>query len=57
MSEDQELRDRISAIHRKVREDPEIIKRKWKRARKLSRITSEMLHRILRGSTPKEAET
>ncbi len=45
---DQELRDRISAIHKKVREDPEIIKRKRKRAKKLGTLSQEQLDRILR---------
>jgi len=56
-SEETSLRERISIIHKKVREDPEIIERKRKRAKKLSTLSQEQLDKRLRGSTPKEAES
>lgn len=50
--DDQELRDRLSAIHKKVREDPEIIERKRKLAKELGTLSQEQLDRVVRGSVP-----
>lgn len=46
----QNLRDRISAIHKKVREDPEIIERKRKLANELSTLSQEELDKTIRDS-------
>ena len=43
----QELRDRLSAIHKKVREDPEIIERKCKQAKRLGTLSQEQLNIII----------